>query len=112
MLPGTVPYSGEVEAKSTWGAKTLGFGIDEWDGMVRAKPEQFCFQLSLPKARKQTGDLSGHHTVLKKAKGSSVSEESGKRTRVCSRGSRVGKRDLWVIWSWTQLVNSAALGEH
>lgn len=104
MLPGTaVWYSGEVGAKVYLGCE---------DGMVRAKPEQLCLPLSLPQARKETGDLSGCSNSLKRQKDPPPQKRAVRE--LCSRGSRAGKRDLWVIWSWTRLVKSktAALGEH
>ena len=62
------------------GARILGFGVEELDAMARTKEEPLCPQSSsLPKARKGLRDLAAHCKFLKKAKGSSHSEEGGKR---------------------------------
>lgn len=61
------------------GARILGFGVEELDAMAGTKAEPLCPQSSLPMVRKELRDLAAHCKFLKKAKGSSHSEESGKR---------------------------------
>lgn len=65
-----------------YGARALGFGVEEWDRRVRTMPEQLCLQFS-------SGDRWRHYQLLKKAKGPSHLEESGK-TELSTAAELVG----------------------